>query len=162
MSPKGGGKVKAETGEPGLWLAWHRHTKDGSWRAVCAGWSYEHALGLALDLTEGGQVTATPAWAEPSGWQSEQGQHWGLRYGSTAWLGQDSADSRRIFTGANWSAAIGNPFRSFGDTGEGLETALAEFRATRHEPVVYVLHLAQPRISYLDRGKSSLVIGGAQ
>jgi hypothetical protein len=29
------------------------------------------------------------------------------------WLGQDSADSRRIFTGANWSSSIGNPFRRF-------------------------------------------------
>jgi hypothetical protein len=78
------------------------------------------------------------------------------------WLGQGSPDSRRSFTGANWSVAIGNPFRSFGDTGEGLESALAHLRVTRNEPIVFVLHLAQPRISYLDRGKSSLVIGGAE
>jgi DNA topoisomerase VI subunit B len=77
------------------------------------------------------------------------------------WLGQESQDKRRIFSGANWSAAIKNPFRSFGDTGEGLETALADMRATRHEPIVFVLHLAHPRVEYTDRAKSALVIGGA-
>jgi hypothetical protein len=77
------------------------------------------------------------------------------------WLGEESADERRIFTGANWSAAIKNPFRSFGSSGEGLETLLAERKATRQEPIVYVLHLAHPRVEYTDRGKSAIVIGGA-
>jgi DNA topoisomerase VI subunit B len=86
----------------------------------------------------------------------------GVLESAFGWLGQESKDSRRFYTGANWSAAIGNPFRSFGDTGEGLETALADLRATRNEPVVFVLHLAQPRISYLDRGKSALAIGGTE
>jgi hypothetical protein len=76
------------------------------------------------------------------------------------WLGPEARDRRHIFTGVNWSAAIGNPFRSFGTTGEGLETLLADMRATRNEPVVFVLHLAQPRVEYRDRGKSQLVIGG--
>jgi hypothetical protein len=76
------------------------------------------------------------------------------------WLGPEAKDSRRICTGANWSAAIGNPFRTFGSTGEGLERALADMRATRNEPVVFVLHLAHPRVEYTDRGKSALVIGG--
>jgi hypothetical protein len=31
---------------------------------------------------------------------------------------------------------------------------------TRDEPVVFVLHLAHPRVEYTDRGKSALVIGG--
>jgi hypothetical protein len=35
-------------------------------------------------------------------------------------------------------------------------------RATEDEPIVYVIHLAQPRMQYTDRGKSSLVIGGAE
>jgi hypothetical protein len=74
------------------------------------------------------------------------------------WLGEEAEDERQIYTGANWSAAIKNPFRAFGATGEGLETALANLRATRGEPVVFVLHLAQPRVQYADRGKSSLVI----
>jgi hypothetical protein len=77
------------------------------------------------------------------------------------WLGPKAADERRIYTGTNWSAAINNPFRSFGDTGEGLETTLAEMRATRSEPIVYAIHLAHPRIEYTDRAKSALVIGGA-
>jgi hypothetical protein len=76
------------------------------------------------------------------------------------WLGEGAADSRRIFSGANWSAAIKNPFRSFGATGEGLETTLTEVRATHREPVVFVLHLAHPRVEYTDRGKSALVIEG--
>ena len=74
--------------------------------------------------------------------------------------GKQAEAERRIFAGANWSAAIKNPFRSFGHTGEGLETILANLRATRAEPVVFVIHLAQPRVQYTDRGKSALVIGG--
>ena len=70
------------------------------------------------------------------------------------WLGDESEDRRRIFSGANWSAAIKNPFRSFGSTGEGLEAALNQQRAGRDEPIVFVLHLAHPRVEYTDRGKS--------
>jgi hypothetical protein len=77
------------------------------------------------------------------------------------YLGPKAPECRRIYAGANWSSAIKNPFRSFGDTGEGLETALANMRATRSEPIVYALHLAHPRIEYTDRGKSALIIGGA-
>jgi DNA topoisomerase VI subunit B len=74
------------------------------------------------------------------------------------WLGDDAPDERRVFAGANWSAALANPFRHFGSTGEGLETVLADQRATRGEPVVFVLHLAQPRVRYTDRGKSALAV----
>jgi hypothetical protein len=76
------------------------------------------------------------------------------------WLGPKARAERKISIGANWSAAIKNPFRSFGGTGEGLETTLARLRATQVEPVVFVLHLAHPRVEYTDRGKSALVIGG--
>jgi hypothetical protein len=78
------------------------------------------------------------------------------------WLGEKATEWRKIHAGANWSAAIKNPFRSFGSTREGLETALADMRATSQEPIVFVLHLAQPRVEYTDRGKSALVIGGAE
>jgi hypothetical protein len=74
------------------------------------------------------------------------------------YLGPDAPDSRRIYEGANWSAALGNPFRSFGATGQGLETVLADLRVTASEPVAFVLHLAHPRVEYIDRGKSALVI----
>jgi len=66
---------------------------------------------------------------------------------------------RRIVTGVNFSAALGNPFRSFGQTGEGLENLLAQQRAGRHEPIIFVLHLASPRVEFADRGKTALVIG---
>jgi hypothetical protein len=75
------------------------------------------------------------------------------------WLGKDAPNERKIVTGANWSAAIKNPFRSFGETGEGAETLLTHFYATSNEPVVVVLHLACPRIAYLNRGKSEFAIG---
>jgi hypothetical protein len=67
---------------------------------------------------------------------------------------------REIVTGANWSAAIGNPFRRFGTTGEGLESTLAKVRANAREPVICALHLTSPRIQYADRGKSSIIIDG--
>jgi DNA topoisomerase VI subunit B len=76
------------------------------------------------------------------------------------WRCNQAGDSRRIYAGANWSAAINNPFRTFGATGEGLEATLSEMKAGAHEPIVFVLHLAHPRIEYTDRGKSALVIGG--
>ena len=90
---------------------------------------------------------------------AKEGLPWVLE-SAFGWLGDDES-WRRIYSGANWSAAIKNPFRSFGNTGEGLETALSEMRATRNEPVVFVLHLAHPRVEYTDRGKSALIVGGA-
>jgi hypothetical protein len=77
------------------------------------------------------------------------------------WQGDESDDHRCIFAGANWSAAIKNPFRSFGTTGEGLEAELNKAFAGAYEPIVFMLHLAHPRVEYTDRGKSALVIGGA-
>jgi hypothetical protein len=91
---------------------------------------------------------------------SKEGLPWVLEVGFGWLASHDDQDSRKIYTGINWSAAIKNPFRSFGTTGEGLETALADARATSTEPIVYVLHLAQPGVEYTDRGKSALVIGG--
>jgi DNA topoisomerase VI subunit B len=78
------------------------------------------------------------------------------------YLRPNAPPQRQIYTGANWSAAIKNPFRAFGATGEGLETLLARQRATSDEPVVFVLHLACPRVAYTDRGKSALVIDAAE
>jgi hypothetical protein len=76
------------------------------------------------------------------------------------WLGNEAEDDRLIFAGANWSAAIHNPFRAFGATGEGLEAELTDLRAGQSEPIVFALHLAHPRVEYADRGKSALVIRG--
>lgn len=75
------------------------------------------------------------------------------------WFDGDTRADRRLFAGANWSMAIGNPFRSFGASGEGLEATLTDLKAGANEPIVFAVHLAQPRIEFTDRGKSALVIG---
>jgi DNA topoisomerase VI subunit B len=76
--------------------------------------------------------------------------------------GKAAKDKRRIYSAANWSSAIKNPFRSFGATGEGLEAVLAERRAGAHEPIVVAVHLAHPRVEYTDRGKSALIMEGGE
>ena len=91
---------------------------------------------------------------------SKDGVPWVLE-SAFGWLGDESEDARKIFAGANWSAAINNPFRHFGQTGEGLEAVLSDQRVGSHEPIVFCLHLADPRVEYTDRGKSAIVIGGA-
>jgi DNA topoisomerase VI subunit B len=78
----------------------------------------------------------------------------GLQHGGLAGAG----GARLFATGANWSAAIANPFRSFGTTGEGLESTLAKVRANAKEPVICALHLASARIQFADRGKSSIIL----
>ena len=75
-----------------------------------------------------------------------------------AYRGNGAAKERLIYAGANWSAAISNPFRTFGTSGEGLEAVLREQRIGGSEPIVFSLHAAHPRIEYTDRGKSALVI----
>ena len=67
-------------------------------------------------------------------------------------------ESRRLVTGVNWSPGIINPFRELGHFGQSLDTILSQQRADRDEPVILVLHMACPRVEYLDRGKSSVVI----
>jgi DNA topoisomerase VI subunit B len=66
--------------------------------------------------------------------------------------------SRKFVTGANWSAAIANPFRRFGKTGEGLESTLGKVRTDANQPVICALHLASAYIQYADRGKSSIIL----
>ena len=66
--------------------------------------------------------------------------------------------SRLFVTGANWSAAIANPFRRFGATGEGLEATLQKVRANSNQPVICALHLASARLQFADRGKSSIIL----
>jgi hypothetical protein len=66
--------------------------------------------------------------------------------------------SRKFVAGANWSAAIANPFRRFGKTGEGLESTLAKVRTDASQPVICALHLASAYIQYADRGKSSIIL----
>jgi DNA topoisomerase VI subunit B len=72
----------------------------------------------------------------------------------------EGKNERRIITGVNWSPAIGNPFRSLGAYGESLDTILTEQRSGRSEPVVFLLHLARPRIEHTDHGKTAVAIPG--
>jgi hypothetical protein len=65
---------------------------------------------------------------------------------------------RKSVTGANFSAAIGNPFRRFGSTGEGLDATLQKVRANASQPVICALHLASANLQYADRGKSSIIL----
>jgi DNA topoisomerase VI subunit B len=65
--------------------------------------------------------------------------------------------SRRIVTGVNWSPAIKNPFRQLGAIGQSLDSLLASRYAGHSEPIVFVLHVSSPKVSYSDRGKSAVV-----
>ena len=48
---------------------------------------------------------------------------------------------------------------SFGSAyGDGLAAMLEKRYAGRDEPIIFLLHLAHPRVRYTDRGKSALVI----
>ena len=82
----------------------------------------------------------------------------GLHKTGLARLAPGGGMARQIVTGANWSAAIENPFRRFGSTGEGLETILAKVRTDASQPVICALHLAAARIQFADRGKSSIIL----
>ena len=70
------------------------------------------------------------------------------------------APSRKVITGVNWSPGINNPFRQLGSGGDSLDAILAEVRANTTQPVIAVLHLACPRVTYTDRGKSAIVVEG--
>jgi hypothetical protein len=81
-----------------------------------------------------------------------------LYEGAFGWC--PSQDRRRAVLGVNWSVGLGNPFRSFGRAGEGLEHLLADARASSNEPIIFVLHFACPRVGYTDRGKSAVILPG--
>jgi hypothetical protein len=67
---------------------------------------------------------------------------------------------RRIITGVNWSVGINNLFRHLGQDGQSLDGFLQDQRAGRAEPIILVVHLASPCITFTDRGKSALALGG--
>jgi DNA topoisomerase VI subunit B len=76
-----------------------------------------------------------------------------------AWRGEQSQESRRLITGVNWSPGIGNPFRTLGNEyGDGLTALLEKQRAGDDEPIIFLLHVAHPRVRYTDRGKSAVVM----
>jgi DNA topoisomerase VI subunit B len=67
------------------------------------------------------------------------------------------ASGRTLYTGINWSPALTSPFRSLGGW-TSLDTVLTEQWARPGEPVIVALHLACPRVEYLDRGKSGVAL----
>jgi DNA topoisomerase VI subunit B len=75
-------------------------------------------------------------------------------------LSAASGPRRKIVTGVNFSPGINNPFRALGHGGDSLDSILANVRASTSQPVIGVLHLACPRVSYTDRGKSAIVVEG--
>jgi DNA topoisomerase VI subunit B len=78
----------------------------------------------------------------------------------TAFAWCPDATERRLVTGVNFSPGIINPFRELGSLGMSMDAVLQEQRVGRHEPVILMLHMACPRVSYADRGKSAVVMGG--
>ncbi len=76
-----------------------------------------------------------------------------------AWRGDDCKEGRRLITGGNWSPGIVNPFRELGGAyGDGLTGLLERQYAGSDEPIVFLLHVACPRVRYTDRGKSAIAI----
>jgi hypothetical protein len=69
---------------------------------------------------------------------------------------------RRIITGVNWSPAISDPFRNVGGCDDAYAQSLSEvltaLKAGQEEPIVFALHVACPRVDYLDRGKSAVAL----
>lgn len=78
------------------------------------------------------------------------------------WCGENGDDRRMLLVGANCSPRISNPFRSFGSSGEGLETLLSKQRCGSDEPIVFAAHVTHPRIEYTDRGKTAIVVNADQ
>ena len=70
----------------------------------------------------------------------------------------DATQDGRIFTGVNWSPAIQNPFQKIEGCWGGLPYLLRGQYVGSNEPVAFVFHLADPRVDWLDRGKSSIAI----
>ena len=70
---------------------------------------------------------------------------------------RDAEDGGGWSPGVNWSPGIINPFRELGGFGQSLDTILSAARR-RDEPVIFVLHVACPRVEYTDRGKSAVVV----
>lgn len=65
--------------------------------------------------------------------------------------------NRKLITGVNWSAAWVNPFRELGELGRSLDTILEDRRFSYTQPIVLLVHVAHPRVTYTDRGKSTVL-----
>ena len=116
-------------------------------------------LGIIGEAHLRAKFESAGAAAESFSYKRSEIEHDGVPYLAEAAFGfcPKGPDERRIITGVNWSPAIGgDPFRRLGDLGQSLGSILTKQRAGPDEPIITVLHLACPRIEYLDRGKSSV------
>jgi DNA topoisomerase VI subunit B len=68
--------------------------------------------------------------------------------------------SRKVIPGVNWSPGINNPFRQLGRGGVGMDAILEKVRASSPQPIILIAHMACPRVTYTDRGKSAIVVDG--
>ena len=66
-------------------------------------------------------------------------------------------DGRTMVAAINWSTSVaGNPFGLLGEYDEGLELVLAEQYSGPKEPIAAFVHVATPRPTFLDKGKSTV------
>jgi DNA topoisomerase VI subunit B len=81
----------------------------------------------------------------------------GVPYLIEAGFGHRPEASRRtMVSGLNWSISVGgDPFRRFG-LGQSLGSILSDQHAGPLEPIALFLHLASPRLTFLDKGKSAV------
>lgn len=111
---------------------------------------------LALRFEKGGSEMKSFNYKRTAG--EQDGAPWLLEV-AFAWA--PKRRERRFIPGVNWSPGILNPFRELGHLGRSLDSVLEEQRVGRREPVIFLLHIAHPRVEYTDRGKSAVVIEGA-
>jgi DNA topoisomerase VI subunit B len=78
----------------------------------------------------------------------------------TAFAWNPNGKTREFVSGVNWSPGIRNQFRKLGLFGHSLDEELAGLRAGVAAPIVFMLHVACPRVTYADRGKSQILIQG--
>ena len=77
------------------------------------------------------------------------------------WLGDRCRTDRapRLVTGVNWSPGIINPFRQLGSYGaEPRPRSSKSSASAATSRSIFVLHVACPRVEYLDRAKSAVVV----
>ncbi len=75
-----------------------------------------------------------------------------------AYLGDHTEDRGLRLGGVNWSPGILNPFRQLSE-GESLDRLLQRRWVDTKDAVIMVVHVAQPRIAFTDRGKSAVDLG---
>ena len=111
----------------------------------------------ALGLLGQGHLTANVegygAAADSVEYRRALGEVEGLPYVLEVAFGvkRDGSQMRTLSVGINFSPALTQPFPA-------LDTALTEARCTCHDPVVVLVHLACPLVSFADRGKSRALV----